>query len=77
MSNMINIAMICDEKFICLTKTCIRSIIANKKNNTLYHFYIIGVEISKQTIQEFQNLEQPNVVITILIKIMITKISDN
>lgn len=68
MSNMINIAMICDEKFICLTKTCIRSIIANKKNNTLYHFYIIGVEISKQTIQEFQNLEQPNVVITILIK---------
>ena len=64
----INIAMICDENFVFLTKICIKSIIASKARETIISVWIIGVELTTLSIDMLNSLSTDNVKINVISK---------
>lgn len=64
----INIAMICDENFAVLTKNCIRTIILTKHKETTIKVYIIGVDLTEKTQNNFLSLTNKSVQIHIINK---------
>ena len=62
----INIAMICDENFVVLTKTSIRSIIAHRRECTQIRIIIVGIELTDKSVDEFNSLSQPGVSVSVI-----------
>jgi lipopolysaccharide biosynthesis glycosyltransferase len=65
-NNTVNIVAITDSNYIIPLNVTIYSAIKNKNQNSIYHFYIIGVDLNKYDIKSMTEQATNNVKITVI-----------
>ena len=58
--NAVNIVFTADKKYAKYLRVAILSAILNKKEDSYYNIYVLGVDLSKKDIREIENLAQPH-----------------